>query len=193
MRMIKATTEEDQRLLEGIAKADSHAVRAVYQLALPSVISWVRENSGSEDDARDVFQEALMALFRKLEAGSFTLTCTLKSFLRIMCRNLWLGKLRNKHRQMKPLEGVEEIDLDNDMLTKLEQSEKQQLFFKHFDLMGDNCKKILQWFFDKMPLKKIADKLNTSEGYIKKRKYICKEKLIKAIKSDAIFNELKNS
>ena len=51
----------------------------------------------------------------------------------------------------------------------------------------------MQWFFDKMPLRKIAKKLDTSEGYIKKRKFICKEKLIKAIKADAIFNELKNA
>ena len=122
--------------MEGIMKADNAAVKAIYQLALLSVISWEKENSGTEDDARDVFQEALMALFRKLESGDFTLTCTLKSFLRIMCRNLWLGKLRNKHRQMKPLENVEEVSLDDDMQIRLEQSEKQQLFFKHFDALG---------------------------------------------------------
>lgn len=190
MKVIKATTEKDQQLLMGIANADNHSVEAIYQLALPAVIYWVKENNGSEEDARDIFQEALIALFRKLEAGDFTLTCTLKSFLRIMCRNLWFNRLKNKHRQLKPLDNVEKIDLDDDLLLQLEQSEKQQLFFKHFDLLGDKCKKIMQWFFEKIPLKKIAEKLDTSEGYVKKRKFICKEKLIKAIKADPIFNEL---
>lgn len=191
MKMIHASNTNDQELLEGILNADSQAIQEIYTLALPSVISWVKENNGSEADARDIFQEALIALFRKVESGNFKLTCTLKSFLRIMCRNLWLSRLRNKNSQTKPLENIEIVDLDTDLENRLEQSEKEQLFFKHFDLLGENCKKIMQWFFDKIPLKQIAERLDTSESYIKKRKFICKEKLIKAIQTDPRFEELK--
>jgi len=191
--MISASNTKDQALLEGLLKADHQMVESIYDLALPSVIGWVKENNGSEADARDIFQEALIALFRKLEAGNFKLTCTLKSFLRIMCRNLWLTRIRdNKKFQASPLENIEQVDLDKNMMERLEQSEKEQLFFKHLDALGENCKKILQLFFDKIPLKEIAVKLDTSEGYIKKRKFICKEKLIKAIQSDPTFVELKN-
>ena len=192
MTMIKAANSDDQQLLEGILHSRSPAIEAVYALALPAVIQWVKENNGSEVDARDIFQEALIALFRKLESGDFTLTCTLKSFIRIMCRNLWLSRLRNKNRQCSPLEEVELVDLDIDIESRLEQSEKEQLFFKHFDLLGEKCRKILQYFFDKMPLKQIAEKLDTSENYIKKRKFVCKEKLIKAIQTDPNFAELSN-
>ncbi len=192
MTMIKAANSDDHQLLEGILPGRSPAIEAVYELALPAVIQWVKENNGSEVDARDIFQEALIALFRKLEKGDFTLTCTLKSFIRIMCRNLWLSRLRNKNRQCSSLEEVELVDLDIDIESRLEQSEKEQLFFKHFDLLGEKCRKILQYFFDKMPLKQIAAKLDTSENYIKKRKFVCKEKLIKAIQTDPNFAELSN-
>ncbi len=193
MKVIKAFNVDDQELLEGILKADSQKIGAIYDLALPSVISWVKENNGSESDARDVFQEALIALFRKVESGDFTLTCTLKSFLRIMCRNLWFNRLRNKQNQVTPLTDVETVDLDENMEVRLERSEKEQLFFKHFDSLGGNCRKIMQWFFDKVPLKKIAERLDTSEGYIKKRKFKCKEQLIKAIQGDPVFNELNSN
>ena len=92
--MIEAQSAIDQKLLEGLLASDNQSITRVYDLALPAVIRWVKENNGSESDARDIFQEALIALFQKLETGDFKLTCTLKSFLRIMCRNLWLTRLR---------------------------------------------------------------------------------------------------
>jgi len=191
--MIKAQNRQDEQLLNGLLNADNQSITNVYDLALPSIIQWVKDNNGTEADARDVFQEALIALFQKLENGDFELTCTLKSFIRIMCRNLWLSRLRNKGKfKGSSLGDIEPVELDASMQEQIERSEKEQLFFKHFDALGENCQKILQWFFDKVPLKKIAENLNTSENYIKKRKFICKEKLVKAIQNDAIFNELKN-
>lgn len=190
--MIKTTNKGDYKLLQGLLNAERRAVKSIYDLILPSVITWIKENNGSEADARDIFQEALIALFRKVEKGNFQLTCTLKSFVRIMCRNLWLTRIRDhKKFQVSELENIEKVDLDQDLVDRMERSEKEQLFFKHFDLLGENCKKIMMWFFDKVALSEIAKRLNTSEGYIKKRKFICKEKLVKAVQNDPAFSELK--
>ena len=121
--MIQAKKTSDQQLLEGILKADPTRIKQVYDLALPSVIQWVRENNGTEADARDIYQEALIALFRKLEEGHFELTCTLKSFLRIMCRNLWLARIRNNKKfEASELESVEKVDLDSNLIERLETS-----------------------------------------------------------------------
>ena len=186
------TKTTDADLLEGLLKADRKSVQQIYDLALPSVIMWVRENNGTEADARDIFQEALIALFRKVETGDFQLTCTLKSFLRIMCRNLWLTRLRGHGRIINdPVEEVEPVTLGTDLEQQLEQSEMEQLYFKHFDLLGENCRKILSWFFDKVPLAEIAKRLDSTQNYIKKRKFVCKEQLIKRIQSDPRFEELK--
>lgn len=193
MEKIKATNDLDRALLLGLKNADGNKIKQVYDLALPSVIRWVEENNGTEADARDIFQEALVALFRKLESGEFTLTCTLKSFLRIMSRNLWLTRLRdNKKFQASPLENVEQVELDKGILQSIEDSERSRLFFKHFDALGEKCQQILRLFFDKTPLAEIAEKLDTSVNYIKKRKFTCKEQLVKAVQKDPIFRELKN-
>ena len=110
--MISTQTERDRLLLEGILSADNQAITNIYDEVLPAVIFWIKENNGTESDARDIFQEAILALFRKLEAGDFTLTCTLKSFLRIMCRNLWLTRIRNNKKfTEKPPEDIEPGEL----------------------------------------------------------------------------------
>ena len=94
--MITTRHAKDSELLVGLQRSDPASVRAIYDLALPAVINYICENSGNEADARDVFQEALIALFTRLGQADFNLTCTLKSCLRIMCRHLWLTRLRRR-------------------------------------------------------------------------------------------------
>jgi len=189
--MITASNIKDQQLLEGILIADNGLIEKLYDMVLPSIISWVKRNNGTEADARDVFQDALIALFRRLEEGDFILTCTLRSFLRIMCRNIWLGKLRNQKKiRASLIEETDTVELDHDIEHKIEHAEKEALFFKHFDELGTSCKDLLKLYFDKIPVKKIAVIMKTSESYVKKRKFICKEKLVKAIKLDPLFNQL---
>ena len=191
--MIKTLNSSDQQLLEGILTANSEQIKKIYDSVLPSVISYVKENSGVEEDAKDIFQEALMVLYQKLEQGDFTLTCTLKSFLRIMCRNLWLNRLRSlKRMDHRTIEELGMITLEDNLIDNLVESEKERIFLKHFNLLGEDCQFILKQFFGKVPLKIIAEELNTSENYIKKRKFLCKEKLIRSIKADLLYNELKN-
>jgi len=194
MFKIIATNNADHKLLEGLLKAESNAVIKVYDLALPSVIAWVQENNGSEADARDIFQEALIALFLKLENGDFILTCTLKSFLRIVCRNLWLTRLRDsKNHQSSALDGIEAGAEENDVLKQIEQTDRNRIFLKHFNNLSESCRKLLSMFFNKIPFTEIARKLNTSEGYVKKHKFRCKERLISAIQEDPWFEELNNT
>ena len=189
--MIKAKNPNDLKLLNGLLNADRHCIREVYDLALPAVIQWVRQNRGQESDARDIFQEALLALYKRLESGDFQLTCQLKSYLRILCRNLWLTRLRDNQKYSDVELGPgEEIAPDQLVTEQIEQSERQQLYRKHFDRLGENCRKILRLSFDKVPQKEIAQKLNLSEAYVKKRKFLCKKQLIESIKADAVFKEL---
>lgn len=189
--MIKAINDLDQSLLEGIAASDNVSIHKVYDMALPSIIHWVKENSGEEEDARDIFQEAMIALFKKCQGDDFELTCTLKSFLRIICRNLWLAKLRKKDKALRAdLQELDEMIIDDNLQKHLEQAEKRKLFFEHFNLLGAKCKKILSEYFAKTPVKEIAKQLETSESYIKKRKFMCKKKLIESIQKDPMFNEL---
>ena len=189
--MIKAISPIDQSLLEGLKNSNKESIKAIYDLALPTVIQWVKENNGTEEDARDIFQDAIIALFTKVKSKDFNLTCTLKSFLRIMCRNLWLSRIRNKNKFFtKDLDEVEEVEMGEDLIDKLEKLEKETIYFKHFMQLGESCKEILEAYFNKTPVREIAEKLKTSESYIKKRKFNCKEKLIKSIQNDPLYKDL---
>lgn len=177
-------------LLEGVRNSDPIVINEIYRQILPGIIAYIRGNSGSEDDARDIFQEALIVLYRKVSAGNLELTCTLKTYLSSICRNLWLNRLRD-HKEVGVIEGVEFIDPDEDLEHLMELTSRRRLFLKCFHQIGEKCKQVLELFFSKTPMKEIAKELETSESYIKKRKFACKEKLVSLIKNDPLFQELK--
>ncbi|MFK8056176.1 MAG: RNA polymerase sigma factor [Saprospiraceae bacterium] len=186
------TSEPDDRLLlEGLFRSEAKPIQTIYDAVLPSIIYYIRQNGGSETDARDLFQDALMALYNRLREGDFELTCKLKSYLRVVCRNLWLKRLRKTDRESGVLpEGWEAVDLDARMDERLEESEREGILWKHLDALGEGCQQILRWFFTGTSMREIASRLDTSEGYIKKRKHTCKERLVTAIKQDARYQEL---
>ena len=84
------------------------------------------------------------------------------------------------------------INIDDEIDEWYELNKRYQLFQEHFKKLSFNCQKILELFLAKIPLKEIASILGLkSEFYVKKRKHICKEKLVESIKKDPKFNSLR--
>jgi hypothetical protein len=82
---------------------------------------------------------------------------------------------------------------DDNIEADLEKVDEQNLFWSAFQQLGEECQKLLRLFFDKEKMAKIAEMMGYgSEGYAKKRKFQCKEKLVELIKTDRRFDELKN-
>ncbi|MGA0559983.1 RNA polymerase sigma factor [Larkinella sp. VNQ87] len=86
----------DHSLLEALRAGDAWAYEWVYQQYYPSVARFVQRNQGSEGDAEDIFQEAVILLHQKITSADFRLTATLKTFLFSIAKNLWLKKLRDE-------------------------------------------------------------------------------------------------
>ncbi|MCB0662368.1 MAG: sigma-70 family RNA polymerase sigma factor [Saprospiraceae bacterium] len=189
--MIKALNTADQMALEALKTGATLAIQKLYDQHLPGIILWIKENSGSESDARDVFQEAMVALFRKVQREDIELTCPLKNYIRAICKNLWLAKIRKQRKMISLDPEMEEDLLDKSIVKEMESTEQRSFFYRHFQKLGDSCQQILALFFEKTPLQEIADKLSTSLAYIKKRKFQCKEQLVQSIQNDPHFEEFK--
>ena len=191
MATIKTKRAADRPLLEGLLGADAVAVRTIYDTVLPGVLLDIRQMGGTESTGRDVFQEGLMALYKRLQAGDFMLTCTLKSYLRVVCRKLYLRHRRDRQREVDAPPGLpERVDLDPLAQTQLEHAERERVFWYHFDRLETGCRDILRAAFAGHTLREIAAERGTTENYIKKRKSVCKKHLLDAIRQDARYDEL---
>src|SRR5437762_12463127 len=92
--MHSVTTDvNEQALLKGLAANDRKSIETIYKVHYSMIQTLVINNSGTSDDARDIFQEAIVVLYEKAKSGSFELHAQLKTYIYAVCRRLWLKKL----------------------------------------------------------------------------------------------------
>jgi len=183
-------------LLNGILRNDAIVLQFIFKNFYSNINFFIQKNNGSDEDAKDIFQEAIIVMYRKLKANQVVLDCTFDTYLYSICRFLWLKELEKRKIEKETIKDNHEFndELYDDGLEKVvELNERYKLYQKHFANLGKDCQKILQLYFDKVPLKNIADIMGfKSEKYAKKRKFSCKEYLIKSIKQDLEFRNILN-
>jgi RNA polymerase sigma factor (sigma-70 family) len=185
----------DEQMLKGILRHDNMVLSYIYKQYYYKVNAFIRKNSGSEEDVSDIFQEAIIVIYRKLKENDLLFeTRSFETYLFSVCRLLWLKSLRNiKTEREKINESLpfnEEV-YDDDLNNVIEKNERYLLYQKHFRNISTDCQKILQMFFDKVPIRQIAQMMGfKSEKYVKSRKFKCKELLIERIKQDTEYKKL---
>ena len=53
----------EKALLQGLARSDKKAVETIYRENFNMIQSLIINNNGSADDAKDIFQEAMIVLY----------------------------------------------------------------------------------------------------------------------------------
>lgn len=183
----------DNSSLQLLLRGDTKTLSTLYQESFPSIKQLILQNSGQIEDAEDVFQEALVVLYRKLKSNSLTLNCTISTYIYAICRNMWLDRLRRAGKEIGTLDGDQNIvAIGQDIVEIIYQNDRYLLYQKHFQEISEGCQKLLKLFLEGKSMRLITEKMGfSSESYTRKRKFNCKEKLIKKIKADPLYDELK--
>jgi DNA-directed RNA polymerase specialized sigma24 family protein len=84
-------------LLHALQRKDEKAIRYVYWDYFASVRRYVVLNNGSDQDAEDLFQEAVLILLSKISEKDFTLSSSVKTFLFAISKRLWWNQLKKKN------------------------------------------------------------------------------------------------
>ena len=187
------TANKDLRYLQGLKNQTVEVLQEIYDNYFPSIKAHVSNNSGNVADAEDIFHDALIVVYRKVKENMLELSSSFHTYLFAISKNLWLKRLNRKKRQSGvTIEDAEVLKLENNAEQEIEITERFALYREMFQLLGEDCQKLLQLFFEKKNMEEIAKAMGFgSEGYARKRKFQCKDKLTKLIKSDSRFNELK--
>lgn len=170
---------------------DDSWLQSLYNQLLPMLESHILKNSGTRQDAKDVFQEAMIITYKKACDPAFELTSAIETFIFSVGKRKWLYELKKRKNRAELMEVSEDMDDTIDQM--IISNEKQSLYLKYFNQLSTGCRDILQLFFNGLKMSEIASKLDlASEGYARKRKHACQEKLIAMIKEDSIYQELRD-
>ncbi len=175
--------ENNERLLlEGLAVNDKKAVEAIYRDNYNMVQALIINNNGSADDAKDVFQEAMIVLYENVRSGTFELNCQIKTYVYSVARRLWLKRLQQLSRYSPPVESLEQVVPVED---EIEEHEKRNSEFEMMDKaissLGEPCKSLLEaYYLQKQNMQVIAANFGyTNADNAKNQKYKCLMRLKK--------------
>lgn len=180
--------------IEGLLKDDRKISKEIYDKYYARIERLVTSNSGNKDEALDVFQDALVVVYKNGLKPGFVLTSSFYSYLYGISRNLWKKELEKRKNGGKvTIQDEEEYKSDVDIEKAIHEAEKYELYKEKFALLGEKCQSIMKLVFQKKKMKEIAEKLGyNNDKTAKQQHYKCKQKLIKLIRDDSRFDDFKN-
>lgn len=169
------TLREDQKLLNQLKIGNEKAWSMLYQKGnYPVIKNYIVRNNGKVDDAKDIYQDAIIILYKKVLQNDFLLSSSISTYIYGIAKNLWLKRL-NKQQV------VSNFDLANIETIPNEEENKENFEInlenvqKAVDKIGDPCKTLLQLFyFQKKTMEEIASRLKyNNPNTAKQQKYKC--------------------
>ena len=191
-RPIAPHTHSPPTWVKGLLCNDQALVRSLYAAHFPAVRQYVLKNSGTTDDAQDVFQEAVTVLWLQVREGRFDTNAEPDpgGFLFRVAKFKWLDVVRSAaHRNMKVLhdDGDHVPTEERDLETEERILRLREVYAK----LDDKCRQVLdQFYFERKDLASIAAAMGVEEESIRTIKYRCMMKL-RAFRQSISGEELK--
>lgn len=178
--------EENKQILDGLWKDDYTAISEFYENNFYKIASLILKNSGTIDDAKDIFQDAIVVLMDKYTWGKLDIiTCSIGTYIYSISRNLWYSHLRTlkKEQEFIDLENGYSIDISTEYY-----AEEPDDFEKVNNIvlgLGNPCKELLELFyFENHSWETIAMVMGySSPASARNQKYKCLDKIKKQLAS----------
>lgn len=186
-----ANFDQELVVLRAIGNNEKAAIESVYKENYSLIQHLIISNNGSEEDARDIFQEAMMVLYEKAKSPDFELTCQIKTYLYSVSRRLWLKKLQQLRRMESQVENFDKVVAVEEDLEAHEKLNRQYLIMRTaMGKIGEPCKSLIEAFYvHRKNMHEIAGYFGyTNADNAKNQKYKCLVRLKKLF-----FAQYKNS
>lgn len=177
----------DELILAEIRKKNEAALGELYKTHYPMAVHLVCSNSGSEQEAKDIFQEAVIVFYERAQQPDFVLTCKIKTYLYAVCRRLWLKRLTERKRFDVSIPEAEAFDRMEEEMTEVVESEMNfQRMRDSLQALGEPCRTIIEDFYIRdFSMEIIREKFGyTSADNAKNQKYKCLQRLKKLFFGD---------
>lgn len=159
---------------------DEPVIKFIYQSNFPKIERYIMENSGNNEDARDVYQEAFIAVWRNVQLGKVTFTAFdhLNGYLFRVAQHKWIDELR-KRKKSKEIHYTDHIG-ENMAIEVLDAEDEDYLnqVQSAYAALDGPCRQLLnRFYFQLQSLREIAQTSSWTEATARNNKYRCLQKL----------------
>jgi RNA polymerase sigma factor (sigma-70 family) len=171
---------ETSAVIEAIKAGSEKILFQVYEAYRNEFVSWaIRNHQVSVEEAKDVFQESVVGLYKNVKAGKLDkIDVSIKTYLFAIGKNIILNALRRKGIETKVYESFTE-STDNGIHYHYEHQHLIDLVKRLYRAMGSPCKEILEMYYERdFDMESIAERVGYKNADVaKKKKYECLKSL----------------
>ncbi len=169
-------------MLALIKKNDAATLKQLYKTNFSKVKGYVYKNNGDEQQAKDVYQEAFVAMWRNIKDDKFSAEgeTAINGYLFKIAKYKWLDHVRSARYKNTTFIN-REIEYDEPDIEENEmQSRKIKIIMDSISNLGERCQLLMKLFyFEQKPFKEIAKIMAMDEASARNAKYRCQEQLKK--------------
>jgi RNA polymerase sigma factor (sigma-70 family) len=160
-------------------------IEQLYLQVFPVIAAFVRKMNGSLEEAKDIFQDALVIYYEKTLNGQFTPKLNEQAYLIGISRHLWFKNYRNS-KQIDSLENQLNYFIEDENEPKIADG-----LLKFVEQSGRKCMELLSsFYYEQLNMKEIALRFGFSgERSATVQKFKCLEKVRHTIRKRALSKE----
>jgi len=179
----------DQQYINALRQHNSQQIEEIYKNFAPGIKNFLLSKGASAEEAGDIFQEAIIDIYKLAQKQDFTLTCPLQAFLLLICKRKWINQVEKNKRQgvTKPVDdGYTSVAGKDDETTAFyaDTLEKEEIVVAMLQKISDRCRDIIISSYTDKPQQQVADELGVSYAYLRKKKSICMAELISLVRNN---------
>ena len=96
--MLKRIFLSDKEILKRIQVNDRTILGELFITNERAITSYIKRNGGSNSDAQDLIQDAIIILWQNINAGRFELSAKVNTYLFAIAKNKWMAESRRRKK-----------------------------------------------------------------------------------------------
>ncbi|GAB4497755.1 MAG: hypothetical protein OHK0019_31940 [Saprospiraceae bacterium] len=174
------------QIKDGLLKNDPEIFRHLYLTYGGMISGYVKKNSGSDLDAREMIQTVLLELWTAVREGRYNEEGKLERYLYMLTSNTWRDELRRRQVRRNDKFYPDSLNLvdDSDISIAAAVAKDQRIEAIHHCLqrLESPCDDIIRLFhLQEISLQEVATRMNYNYNNLRKRIFDCRKKLKKLV------------
>lgn len=181
----------DSEIIQGIHLQRSDVLLYLYSKNYRIVKDLIEKSTGSETEAEDIFQDALIILFNKIRNNELQLTSSIHTYLIAIAKNLWYHILAKKKKVF--FEEITDYKESENFFDAMLILERKKIFVQHFFELSEGCQKLIKLYIKHTLIQDITITMGySSEQFTRNKKTRCKQSLLNKILKNPYFKNVSN-
>ena len=192
LKLALMVMEADLEVIPTPVLATSGAERDIffeemYETAFPAVASFVRQMDGSFQDAKDIFQDALIIYLERSTEARIIINVSSERYILGISKHLWLRKFKEDKQKLSLNDFERTLYIPTDFYPSI----RSNRILQFLEVAGSKCMDLLRsFYFEKNNLKVVSKKLGYGSAHSAAvQKYKCLEKIRESIKEKSVTYE----